>query len=307
MRVHHFQVAVNCFLADTFGKTDALQDAERLYADDGLLILPDGYREDGERTRLVINCHGAGGTVTTDDSQAEHQVLTQYLVANGYAVMDVNGLPEAYAREAGIDIRNNVGSPIALQCYVKAYRYCMEHFHLKPEVFVHGASMGGISSTNLVLSGCIPVIAHSAFCPVLDAYNEMFLHPWSDGLPKEALGRIYGFEKGADGEYIYDAEKLAGFDPATNARARLYPVPVKFWHCEDDDVVSYEVTKRFVGTIREHGGIAYLRTFSHGGHQPQMVGAPIASPSGRHEVGGSELQITPAVEEAFLWIRRFDL
>ena len=86
--------------------------------------------------------------------------------------MDVNGLPLEYANKNGIDIRNNIGSPIAIRSYVKAYHYCMDRFNLKPQVFVHGGSMGGISSTNLVLSGMIPVIAHSAFCPVLDNISK---------------------------------------------------------------------------------------------------------------------------------------
>ena len=132
-------------------------EAVEFYEDDGFIILPDEYSESGAPTRLVISCHGAGGTVTTDDSQVEHQAMTEYLVANGYAVMDVNGLPQKYATEREIDIRNNIGSPIAIRSYVKAYHYCMEHFNLRPEVFVHGGSMGGISSTNLVLCGCIPV------------------------------------------------------------------------------------------------------------------------------------------------------
>ena len=72
--------------------------------------------------------------------------------------MDVNGLPEKYAEERDIDLRNNVGTPIAVRCYVNAYFYCMERFNLRREVFVFGGSMGGISSTNLVLSGCIPVM-----------------------------------------------------------------------------------------------------------------------------------------------------
>lgn len=55
--------------------------------------------------------------------------------------------------------------------------------------------MGEISSTNLVLSGKIPVIAHSAFCPVLDTYNQIFLHPWSGGLPKIAFGKIYKLDR----------------------------------------------------------------------------------------------------------------
>lgn len=296
---HRFFVEVDC-------SVPGADSAAGKYLDNAFIILPDNYSESGEPTVLVINCHGAGGTVTTDDSQVEHQVLTQYLVANGYAVMDTNGLPEEYASERGIDLRNNIGSPIAVRSYVAAYRYCMEHFHLRREVFVHGGSMGGISSANLVLCGEIPVIAHSAFCPVLDTYNEIFLHPWSGGLPKEAMGKIYGLKTDGCGEYIYDESLLEGYNPVATVQKKPYPVPVKFWHCEDDGVVSCDITRAFVAQIRKDGGIAFLRTFPNGGHEPQLVGERVSLPSGNTVYQGNELAITPAVEEAFAWIRSFD-
>jgi len=305
MKIHRFSVTVNCSLANDNAVTDTVQDFEEFYEDNGFIILPDNYSETGAPVRLVISCHGAGGTVSVNDSQVEQMTLTKYLVANGYAVMDVNGLPDEYAKKHGIDIRNNIGSPIAVRSYVKAYFYCMEHFNLKPDVFVHGASMGGISSTNLVLSGCIPVIAHSAYCPVLDTYNEIFLHPWTNGAPKVAMGKIYGFETDGNGEFIYDESKLAGYNPARSAKAAHYPVPVKFWHCIDDKTVSYEVTKNFIDRIRENGGIAHLRTFPYGGHGPDSVGKPVEHPVGNAVYGGTELTLSPAVEEAFIWIRNF--
>ena len=303
-RIHRFEVSADC--SDIRG-----EEAERTFFDHAMLALPESYRETGVPTRLVINCHGAGGAVSADGSQVEEQVITKYLLANGYAVMDTNGLPEVFAGQAGIDIRNNVGSPIAVQCYVKAYHFCVENFNLYRDVFVHGASMGGISSTNLVLSGCVPVIAQTGYCPVLDTWNQIFLHPWSDGLPKTALGKLYGFNKDAGGDYVYDGEKLAGFNPmarcvAVGEREYLrYPVPVKFWQCEDDPTVSIDTTKRFVRAIRNAGGIAYLRTFPAGGHEPQDYGRFVTESSGVTVLGGEELRIRPAVEETFRWIRRF--
>lgn len=305
MTIHRFSVPVNCFMpADDV--TDKVQDYTRLYDDYGIIMLPDSYTDDGEATRLVISCHGAGGTVSADDSQVEHRELARYLLANGYAVMDVNGLPEKFAEERGIDIRNNIGSPIAVRAYVKAYHYCMDHFNLKPDVFVHGSSMGGISSANLVLSGMIPVIAHSAYCPVLDTYNQIFLHPWCDGLPKFALGKIYGLDVGEDGEYIYDEGKICGFNPAVNRKAECYPVPVKFWQCADDSVVPYEVTKKFVERIKAAGGVAYLRTFPYGDHEPQLVGDAVENPSGVTVLDGQEIIVRPAVEEALIWMENFN-
>ena len=303
-RIHRFKVAVDC--SGFRG-----EEPEAIFSDHAMLALPETYRETGTPTRLVINCHGAGGTVSAAGSQVEEQVITKYLLANGYAVMDVNGLPEEYAAQVGIDLRNNVGSPVAVQSYIKAYHYCIGTFNLYRDVFVHGASMGGISSTNVVLSGCVPVIAQTGYCPVLDTWNQIFLHPWSDGLPKTALGRFYGFDRDAKGDYIYDEERLAGFNPmarcvSVGGREYLrYPVPVKFWQCEDDPTVSVETTKRFVRAIRNSGGIAYLRTFPHGGHEPQEYGSFVTEPSGKTVLGGEELQIRPAVEEAFRWIRRF--
>ena len=305
MRIHRFSVWVNCYTpADDI--TVNVQDKSCLYEDYGMIMLPDSYSDKGEATRLVISCHGAGGTVSTDDSQIEHQDLTRYLLANGYAVMDVNGLPDKYAEEMGIDIRNNIGSPIAVRSYVKAYHYCVDHFNLKPDVFVHGASMGGISSTNLVLSGMIPVIAHSAYCPVLDTYNQIFLHPWCDGLPKFALGKFYGLDTDESGEYIYDKEKICGYDPASNRKAEFYPVPVKFWQCIDDSVVPFEVTRNFVDRIKAAGGVAYLRAFPVGGHEPQLVGEPVAEPSGITVLDGEDIFVRPAVEETFIWMENFN-
>ncbi len=200
---HRLKIPVNCYSDFPISANSSINN-DVIYYDMGFISLPPTYSKNGEPTRLVINCYGAGGSVNTDDAQTETQVFAQYLLANGYAVMDVNGLPKDFADKMGIDIRNNVGSPLAVQSLIKAYKYCMENFNLKPDVLVHGCSMGGISSTNLVLSKQIPVIAHSAFCPVLDTYNQIFLHPWSGGLPKTALGIIYGLNKDEFGEYIYE-------------------------------------------------------------------------------------------------------
>ena len=304
--IHRFSIPVNCNLSNENEITDKQQDFEQLYMDNGIIILPDSYSESGKATRLVINCHGAGGNVSADDSQLEHKALTHYLVANGYAVMDMNGLPYEYACKNDIDIRNNIGSPIAVRSYVKAYHYCMENFNLKRDVFIHGGSMGGISSTNIVLSGMIPIIAHSAFCPVLDTYNQIFLKPWSGGLPKIALGKIYGLDTDESGEYIYDEKKIMGYNPAKNKKAENYPVPVKFWHCLDDDTVSYKVTEKFVSAIKENGAAAYLRTFPYGGHEPQLVGESILKPCGVDVFDGNKIDIKPAVEEVFIWMKSFD-
>ena len=279
-------------------------DEIREYFDAGVLFLPDSYTENGKPTRLIINCHGAGGTVTTDDSQISKQTLSKYLLANGYAVVDVNGLPEEYAAEFGIDIRHNVGSPIAVDSYIQAYRFCTDNYNLYKEVFVHGGSMGGISSTNLVLSGKIPVIAQTGFCPVLDAYNEMFLHPWSKGKPKIALTKLYSFEIDEGGEPIYDERKLIDYNPM--ATDTPHPCPVFFAHSVDDTIVNHEITKKYVEKVRDEGGTAELLLLPAGGHEPHTYGPPIDKTLGLSYFEGERLTITEAIEAVFSWIKKYD-
>lgn len=236
------------------------------------------YHPDVLIMRVIKNCSLDGfdcelfSKAYEDFYLADEHAISYYLLANGYAVMDVNVLPHKFAEEMDIDICNNIGSPIAIRSYVKAYHYCIDNFNLKHDVFVHGRSMGGLCSTNLVLSGHIPVIAHSAHCPVLDTYNNIFLHPWYEGLSKIELGKIYRLDSDEKDELIYDEKRICGFIPAKNKKAFVYPVPVKFWHCIDDETVSYEIARQFVEMIKENGGVAYLRTFSYGGHDPHLVG-----------------------------------
>ena len=279
----HFSCKISCKVP--------YEDRYETYPDAGILLLPDSYRETGRQTRLVISCHGAGGSVSTDDSQVVIQALTKYLLANGFAVMDMAGIPEGYCEKYGINRFNNIGSPIAVDSYVAGDEKCVTEYNLKKEVLVHGASMGGISSTNLVLSGRIPVLAQTGFCPVLDTYHEIYLHPWSDGLPKIALEKIYSL----DG---YDEQKIAPYNPAANPKIKRYPVPVAFWHCADDPLVSVDVTERFVNEICESGGRAVLHKLPAGGHSPQLYGEYV-KPSGVAVYHGEKPGITEAVEGAF--------
>lgn len=287
--VIHFTCEISCKVP--------YEDRFESFPDAGVLLLPDGYSDGGEPARLVISCHGAGGSVNTDDSQVVSQSLTKYLLANGFAVMDMAGIPARFCEKYGIDPFNNIGSPMAVDSYAAGYRRCAGGFNLKREVVVHGASMGGISSTNLVLSGRVPVLAQTGFCPVLDAYNEIYLHPWSGGLPKTALEKIYSL-------HGYDEQKIFPYNPAANPKRMNYPVPVEFWHCADDKVVSAEVTERFVGDIRAGGGRAVLHVLPAGGHEPQLYGG-FVEPSGAAVFRGERLDITEAVEGAFSVISRY--
>ena len=85
-----------------------------------------------------------------------------------------------------------------------------------------------------------------------------------------------------------------------------YPVPVKFWHCKDDSIVAYDITEKIVNIIKSTKREAQLHPFATGGHEPQLVGEILEDPCGINTFCGDKINITPAVEEAFIWIKSFD-
>ena len=326
--IHRFTVEVNCapmyILEDNLGPEFA--DAYQPYTDYGVLVFPDSYTDTGKKTRLVISAHGGGGTVTADSSQAEFQSISRYLVANGYAVMDVNGLPEQYALEHGnLRLQDSVGSYIAIQSHIKAYNYAMDNFNFYPEVFLVGISEGGITTTNIVLHSHIPVLAQAGWSPVLDTYNQIWMDPWpwcSVNGPGAVLATVYGFDPIPDAtstkdreKWTYDEKKLMGYNPmkcnvttgADGLEYRHYRCPVKFWHCMDDDTVRYEPTEAFIKSIQNAGGTAYLKLYETGGHETAYVGDPVPNPIGNTiAYDGTEIEIKPVCEETFLFFKRFE-
>lgn len=322
--IHRFSVEVNCAPLKSVEPSIApeMTDSYDPHNDYGIIIFPKTYTDTGKKTRMIIHCHGGGGKVGADTSQLEGQPITKYLVANGYALMDVNGLPETFAAANGnLRIQDSVGSYIAMQSYHKAYDYCMENFNLEPEVFIMGISEGGITGANLCMEGVIPIRAHAAWSPVLDTYNQIFLKPWYKRKgPAEVLSVLYGFEPNPtpssndNTKWLYDEEKVCGYNPAkkntvviNDVSYKYYPVPIKIWHCMDDSTVAYDVSVNFIQSVKNAGGIAYLRTFETGGHEVKLIGDPLENPIGNTEyIDGTTLEVKLAMDETLLWFRRFD-
>lgn len=346
-----FEVEVNVNMLKDVNLTADLTDLQILYTDKGLLMLPDTYTPKGTPTRLVIACHGAGGGVTDHDSQIENQTLYKYLVANGYAVMDMQGMPSSWVETWWSDYEshglpaakkeyvkvNNMGCPLTMECYIKGYQWVIEHYNIAQDgIFIAGASMGGLSSMNLVLTQKLPIIAHAVFAPVLDTYNQAFLHPWTDGISKYALSKIYNFSVDDNDGFVYDSAKVCGYNPLINGMQtfhdgvridstgvydfssgklngqtiteyRGYPCPLKIWHCNDDGTVNIACSIRFINAVKNQGGGAWLRRFPTGGHAPDTAGTVVSNPIGNTILHGVSVgTIYPAAEELLLYFNRYN-
>ena len=53
---------------------------------------------------------------------------------------------------------------------------------------------------------------------------------------------------------------------AYNALCKIYPVPLKIWHCTDDSTVLYRYSEFMINMIRNADGHAWLRNLGTGGH-----------------------------------------
>ena len=297
----HFTVNVNTIFPDCKGTTLAMQDTVKIVTDNGVLMLPEPYSEKGKPTRLIIACHGAGGGVTPTGSQLESGTTSKYLVSLGYAVMDMNGLAI-----------ENIGGPIAMQCYLKGYHWVLDHYNIKKDgVFITGGSMGGVTSNNLVYFGSLPVLAQAAFCPLLDIYSGGWMHPWYKTTRTE-IAHWYNFDGYVEGQPYkgdYQPEKVKGFNPVLNrtieisgTKYKIHPVPYKVWQANGDPMVSYQTTKDYITWIRNAGGYAELRTFDAVSHEPQDLGPDV----GTFIYQGKEYKLKPAVKELALWFDRFN-
>jgi hypothetical protein len=107
----HFTVAINLKFSDNSSNALHNEDFDSAYIDQVILKLPKTYSENGKPTRLVYCAHGAGGGVTADSWFLENYSIVDSLLANGYAVFDVNG---------GSNLENMGGSAVVQSAY-KAY------------------------------------------------------------------------------------------------------------------------------------------------------------------------------------------
>ena len=305
--------------------------------DDAILFLPTNDSADGDPIRLVINCHGAGTTLTSSSTSLPMPV-DYFIKGLGYAVLDVNGVPKSLSNNSGL----HYGSPLALQSYIKAYRYVIDKYNIKSDgCFVCGTSMGGLTSFMLVQSGSIPVLAQAGICPVVDHFKQAYCNPWNDGVSQRSqIARLFGFTGTAptwtSSKYPSEAEiqyymdnidKVQGYNPTMknvmnwssidpysltsgsaeekegyNKLVRYHPVPLKIWHNDDDSTVVQRYSEYLVNSIRNAGGLAYLRKFPSGAHNAWDNGESITTTT----FDGKSYTVKASGYEIGLWFKRFD-
>lgn len=307
--VVRFDVSVNT------GNPNITGDVGRDLVDKGLIILPVGYSSKGDAVKLVIYCHGGGGTVSDNGSESESDNYCRFLSSLGYAVLDVNGIPKQLATELKIDGGRTVGNFIALRSYVAGYDYVKENFNIDPNgCYVFANSNGGLICMNLANLSAIPIVAQAGVCPMLSL--ERNLWNYSAGTISSAGGefsslqnraniiRLYGMKDvNAQQELnnaVYERNKVGDFDPfdyLMNKSTNDYSVPFKIFQTKDDWAVNFSITKELVDSMQKRGGNMILREFNTGGHTPE----PQKGIVGTYKYHFNNYPLTRTVLEASQW------
>ncbi|MGN0173764.1 MAG: alpha/beta hydrolase family protein [Acutalibacteraceae bacterium] len=149
-------------------------------SDNGAIMLPKNYTDEGKPVRLVIDCHGYSATINESSFYYGRYPYLDTLVHDGYAVL------------VAVENAYHMGTPFAVDSYINAYKYVIENYNVYDEVYVNGNSMGGITSINLVCSGEIPVIAHSLQYPVTSITHQLYYNEWTSS--RKSIANYYNFD-----------------------------------------------------------------------------------------------------------------
>ncbi len=269
----HFTVPVKIHHRGGTSQKRTNRDTGKFYYDQTILKLPQSYTKSGKPTRLIYCAHGAGGGVTSDKWFLNNYALIDTLLANGYAIFDVNG---------GESVEN-MGGPMVVKSAFNAYLYIRKHYNIEKKIFVVGLSMGGLSSTNFIYHYPEIVLAQGLFSPVLDLYNQAWLHPW---LPttRQAIANVFKF-KDLSGK-TWENDKAAGWNPilknitiSGKDTLKSYPVPVKIWHGVGDAIVHENFSGNFQKYILNARGSCELHELDSNNH-----GLSCGNPTINHEL-----------------------
>lgn len=330
----NFSVKVNYNEEDLINNSPTeLQDTPNYYDDWGVIALPENYSAFGKPTRLIIFCQGTGERVNSETNPIPN-FGWKYLLAKGYAVMDMNGMSSEWGTKKGFTVVNqHYGNKYVLQSYKKGYDYVMNKYNLYKEVYVFGISMGGLSSFMITQSGILPVIAQCNFCPVISVYKQAYMHPWGGDNQKKTIAGQWNFDNWKDNSnfdqvyFLSNIDKIKGYDNlltnvigstigtanenygndeeknAYEALSKIFPVPLKIWHSEDDNTVLIRYSEFMVKMINNAGGKAWLRKMSTGDH---VGGWNNGSITDNEVVSGESIDTSIPFYEAVKFIQRYE-
>ncbi len=166
--------------------TTSIQATSSPYTTYGLLKLPSSYKNTGKPTPLLVFCHGYSGhyASTSTEIASTSNLNVDYLLAEGFAVMDMDGNPLSINKP-------HACSSMGIECYIKGIKWVQDRYNVTKHVYLAGHSMGGMMAMLLsTIGNAFQIKAVCAFAPATSIIQLMQLHPED----RDAMANYYGFE-----------------------------------------------------------------------------------------------------------------
>lgn len=169
--------------ANDSNSTDVQDNDDIIYTDYGILMLPKSYNADGNATPLIVFCHGYSVHYTNNSTiiASSSYLKIDYLLSEGYAVMDMDGNP--MSSDYG-----HCGSPMAIQSYLRGIKWVQDRFNVGKKIYLAGHSMGGLMAHCLCNLGVLDINACCLFSPATSMLMLMELVPNA----KDSIANYYG-------------------------------------------------------------------------------------------------------------------
>ncbi|MBQ8719942.1 MAG: alpha/beta hydrolase [Clostridia bacterium] len=269
-----FKVKFNNFRDVSGSRANEVTDREVWDECECALALPDSYSESGERTPLILSCHGAGSVVREESGDTGGIEYSSECLKQGYAVLDVCG-----SQPHGL----TMGCPEHIFALHKAYLYAVKHYNLEERVLVAGASMGGHTAMNFAHTFPGIVRALGLIYPRLNmdgvtVNGHYCIGTWDKTKKNEKTGlsthdRIVEVYRFPTDEWY--GENTVGFNPyltrsyigADGKRALIPPCPIKIWQGTADRTVDPVMVNEFVESVRRSGSYIELHLMEGVGHK----------------------------------------
>lgn len=192
---NYFTVSINT------SNDDGAESAQTVNA---VVTFPESYKAQGEKTPLIMYCHGRTDTVSVGDwveNDAKKRTLIESFVSGGYAVFDVDAI--SHPSGGAVD----VGSPAIMQAYIKAWEYIKEHYNVEDKLFIYSLSFGTFVALNML--SWYPTAIKTACLSAIRASHRAVFNRGTPFNAQIAVNFNFNDTTGA----TYEADKLLGFDP----------------------------------------------------------------------------------------------
>ena len=196
----NFLYDVNIYIPSQ-STAQTLEDGVDLQKDRGIIVLPVNYDPNGDPVRLIIANQGSSGRVLSSDTMPHNCCpFADLMLAEGYAVLQINGTP-SYTE--GIATYGASGNPDYLKSIIKAYDYVIRKYNIRRDgVLLAGFSQGTLKCWQIAANKALPVIACVMFGPCLDLWKLMY--PYTTPAQRQFICQRFGFVEKEANEYVLE-------------------------------------------------------------------------------------------------------